>query len=273
MSVPRMCRHHRWQIRLYVLGPSRDGPHDIRHRRARRHIQHRTPRYGTEWREQEMDMRGAPHVPKQRIASPIRLGEGRIAQRFDLQQRLELCKLARWLPDAAILTLFACLASPADPWPLAIRRYRQLPRHRLGSGFPLACLRQSPVGCSRQRRRLRWARRHRDSARPPSEISRSRRAPRCVALVLRLRRGTWGRRMTRLRISEPRMTLYFEWVSHSCRSSPKKNPTFYLSSLWGDETLVLFLESTNLIGLCFECGGFLLTVCALALELPASSCN
>ena len=240
MSVPRLCRRFRWHIRLHVLGPSRDGPHDIHHRRARRHIQHRTPRYGTEWREQEMDMRGAPHVPKQRIASPIRLGEGRIAQRFDLQQRLELCKLARWLPDAAILTLFACLASPADPWPLAIRRYRQLPRHRLGSGFPLACLRQSAVGCSRQRRRLRWARRHRDSARPPSEISRSRRAPRCVALGLRLRRGTWGRRMTRLRFSEPRLTLYLEWVSHSCRSSPKKKSYFLPLIIVGRRNLRTF---------------------------------
>ena len=237
MSVPRMCRHYRWHIRLHVLGPSRDGPHDIRHRRARRHIQHRTPRYGTEWREQEMDMRGAPHAPKQRIASPIRLGEGRIAQRIDLQQRLELCKLARGLPDAAILTLLACLASPTDPWPLAIRRYRQLPRQHLGSGFPLACLRQSAVGCSR---RLRWARRHRDSARPPSEISRSRRAPRCVALGLRLRRGTWGRRMTRLRFSEPRLTLYLEWVSHSCRSSPKKKSYFLPLIIVGRRNLSTF---------------------------------
>jgi hypothetical protein len=74
-SVPQLRRRYRWHIRLRVLGPPRNRPHDIRRRRTRRHRQHRAPRFRPERRPpQQMDRRSPARTLKQRIATARRLG-------------------------------------------------------------------------------------------------------------------------------------------------------------------------------------------------------
>jgi hypothetical protein len=71
MSVPQLRRCYRWHNRLHVLGPPRNGPHDIGRRRPGRHRQHCAPRLCPERRpQQQMDQRSPARTLKKRIAQP-----------------------------------------------------------------------------------------------------------------------------------------------------------------------------------------------------------
>ena len=133
------------------MGPPRNGPHDIRRCRTRRHRQHRASRFRPGRRPpQQMDRRDPARTPKQRVAPAWRLGRSRIAlRRLYLQRRLELCQLTRGLPDAALLALFARFGAAATFWTsYAFRRQRRFSRYT-GGARALPCL--VPAGKCRRR--------------------------------------------------------------------------------------------------------------------------
>ena len=134
------------------MGPPRNGPHDIRRCRTRRHRQHRASRFRqSRWSPQQMDRRDPTCTPKQRVAPAWRLGRSRIAlRRLYLQRRLELCQLTRRLSDAALLALLARFGTAAAFWTsYAFWRQRWFSRYTCGARA-LPCL--VPAGKCRRRR-------------------------------------------------------------------------------------------------------------------------
>ena len=112
ISVTQRRRRHQWHIHLRILEPPRNGQHDIRRRRARRHRQHRTSQFCPERRPLQQTAR----TPKQRTTPAWLLGRSQIALRpVNLQRRLELCQLTRGLPNATLFTLLARFGAAPTP--------------------------------------------------------------------------------------------------------------------------------------------------------------